>query len=54
MRARLILPLPLLGYPALATAQTYLPDHHHTPDSTNPEVTQENLHSTICSRGYTK
>jgi hypothetical protein len=54
MCARLLLSLLILGYPDLATAQTYLPDYHHTPGALNPEATQENIRSTICSRGYTK
>jgi hypothetical protein len=54
MRPRPLLSLLILGYPALATAQTYLPDRHHTPGALNPEVTQEKLHGTVCSRGYTK
>ena len=53
MRALLILPM-LLAYSAAALGQSYVPDHGHTPGALNPEVTQENIGSTICARGYTK
>ena len=32
----------------------YVPDRQRTPGALNLEVTQENIRSTICSRGYTK
>ena len=31
-----------------------LPNSHVTPGALNPSVTQANIHSTICVRGYTK
>jgi len=31
-----------------------LPDPRITPGATNPEVTQENIQSTVCVKGYTK
>lgn len=31
-----------------------LPDQKITPGATNPNVTQENIHDTICVKGYTK
>lgn len=31
-----------------------LPDRHNTPGAINPEVTQENIHKTVCVKGYTK
>ena len=31
-----------------------LPDPHLTPGATDPTVTQENIHSTVCVKGYTK
>src|SRR5690242_17427199 len=34
--------------------QAVLPDPNCTPGVTNPDVTQDNLDSTICARGYTK
>ncbi len=30
-----------------------LPDHRHTPGAADPRVTQENIHSTVCVKGYT-
>jgi len=41
--------------PAFADSTTiYLPIHSVTPGATNPNVTQENIYSTICVSGYTK
>ena len=54
MRAWLNLLMLLLGYSPFVAGQTYLPDHRHTPGATNPEVTQANIRSTVCSRGYNK
>jgi len=34
--------------------ESFIPDPSCTPGSTNPEVTQDNIQSTICVRGYTK
>ena len=31
-----------------------LPDHKRTPGATNPDVTQENIHQTICVSGWTR
>ena len=31
-----------------------LPKSHMTPGATNPEVTQDNIQSTVCVKGYTK
>ena len=31
-----------------------LPDPALTPGATNPDITQENIHQTICVKGYTK
>ena len=31
-----------------------LPDPHITPGATNPEVTQDNIQSTVCVKGFTK
>ncbi|MGZ2749904.1 hypothetical protein [Burkholderia stagnalis] len=31
-----------------------MPDAHMTPGALNPEVTQANIHSTICVKGYTR
>ena len=31
-----------------------LPDPRLTPGALNPEITQDNIHQTICVRGYTK
>lgn len=30
-----------------------LPDRHCTPGAVNPAVTQKNIHSTICKKGWT-
>lgn len=40
-----------LSSPALASD---LPDPSITPGAINTEVTQQNIHSTVCVRGYTK
>lgn len=42
---------------ALITAQVWasdLPDPSLTPGAINPEVTQANIHQTVCVKGYTK
>ncbi len=31
-----------------------LPDPHLTPGATDPAITQENIHQTVCVKGYTK
>ena len=31
-----------------------LPDSHLTPGSIDPSVTQENIHATVCTKGYTE
>ena len=31
-----------------------LPDPHLTPGALNPEITQSNIHQTVCVKGYTK
>lgn len=36
------------------TPSDILPDPNCTPGVTNPDVTQANIHQTICVRGYTK
>jgi len=41
----------------LATASCFasdLPDPSLTPGAINPDVTQENIHSTVCVKGWTK
>jgi hypothetical protein len=40
-----------LSFPAWASD---LPDHVLTPGAINSNVTQENIHSTVCVKGYTK
>jgi hypothetical protein len=35
-------------------SQSFLPDPYCTPGAINPDVTQENLATTICSKGFTK
>jgi len=39
---------------ASGTALARLPNHTRTPGATNPGVTQENIHETICVSGWTK
>ena len=42
---------------ALFTAQAFasdLPNPSLTPGAINPEITQQNIHSTVCIKGYTK
>ena len=52
---RLLLALILLSSPALAcTSADGLPDTQCTPGATDPRVTQENIHETICVPGYSK
>src|SRR5665647_496184 len=41
----------VLSFPAWASD---LPDPSLTPGAINPEVTQQNIHSTVCVKGYTK
>ncbi len=40
-----------LTFPALASD---LPNPSLTPGAINPEITQQNIHSTVCVKGYTK
>jgi hypothetical protein len=52
---RLFLALIILASPALACEiRDGLPDPRCTPGATDPRVTQENIHSTICVPGYSK
>jgi hypothetical protein len=52
---RLFLALILLASPALACqSHDGLPDPQCTPGATDPRVTQENIHETICVPGYAK
>lgn len=46
----------LMLFVAAAGAKTapYLPDPQKTPGVTNPDVTQSNIHQTICVTGWTK
>ena len=37
-----------------ATIASDLPNHTLTPGATNPDVTQDNIHQTICVSGWTK
>lgn len=39
---------------AHGSAPFTLPDRHCTPGALSPRVTQANIHSTICVRGYTR
>jgi len=50
---RLVLALALLLLTSGA-ALARLPNHKLTPGVTNPDVTQENIHETICVSGWTK
>lgn len=43
-----------LGFAALAAWAGDLPDPRLTPGSINPDVTQENIRSTVCVKGWTK
>jgi hypothetical protein len=43
----------LLALP-LASFSADLPDMRLTPGIVNPEITQKNIHQTICVRGYTR
>lgn len=36
-----------------STAFARLPNHERTPGATNPDVTQETIHQTICVPGWT-
>ena len=49
-----VLALLLLACPLCVAAQSYLPDHSRTPGALDPQVTQGNIHGTVCTRGYTK
>jgi hypothetical protein len=40
-------------WPSLAIAQSALPDRNLTPGAINPAVTEQNIDSTICQRGWT-
>lgn len=44
----------LLTFPAFAANIDGLPDPKLTPGATNPNVTQQNIETTICVSGYTK
>ena len=48
--------LPVLAFAVLAQGQTVrtLPDPAMTPGAVNPTVTQDNIGSNICVRGWTK
>lgn len=51
----LLVLLALLATPALACEiRDGLPDPQCSPGATDPRVTQENIHSTICVPGYSK
>jgi len=39
---------------SLSAGASDLPDPTRTPGALNPDVTQENIHDTICVKGYTK
>lgn len=41
------------GLPAIAAASS-LPDARLTPGAINPEVTQQNVHRTVCVKGFTR
>ena len=52
---RLALLLALIASPAMAcSSHDGLPDPSCTPGATDPRVTQENIHQTICVPGYSK
>jgi len=50
----LILAAGLSSFSAAALAQSSVPDPTKTPGALNPEVTQENIQSTICVPGWTR
>ena len=55
MKAMFLLPAALyLVAAGAAIAQQALPDPARTPGAINPAVTQANIDSTICVRGWTK
>lgn len=45
---------PVQDYPAHCVAHGQLPDPVCTPGATNPAVTQDNIGSTICARGWAR
>ena len=47
-------PGPVATYGGACTSRGGLPDPSCTPGDADPRVTQDNVHSTICRRGYTR
>jgi len=50
----LLLPVTLALTLSIPVWASDLPDPSLTPGTINPDVTQENIHSTVCVKGYTK
>lgn len=49
-----LFPFLVLGIWYLLIGATFLPDPQHTPGATNPDVTPQTAHKTICLSGYTE